>query len=75
MLHSGEAAEEVGGGDSRSELDVKFRCVVTNAQKAVGRRHQPGCVVLSMEDMKEGDKCSIKLGVTRVKRTLEYGEF
>lgn len=61
MLHSGKAAVEVGGGELRSEYGAELRCVVTNAQKAVGRRHQPGCVVLSMEDMKEGADWNIKL--------------
>lgn len=61
MLHGGKAAEEVGGRVLRSEDDAELRCVVTNAQKAVGRRHQPGCVVLSVEDMKEGMDWNIKL--------------
>jgi hypothetical protein len=61
MLHSGKTTEEVGGGELRSEGDAELRCVVTNAQKAVGRRHQPGCAILSMEDMKEGVDGNIKL--------------
>lgn len=61
MLHSGKAAEEDGGEELWSECDAELRCVVTNAQKPVGRRHQPGCVILSMEDMKEGVDRNIKL--------------
>lgn len=49
--------ERFGGGKPWSQGGTELQSVVTNANEAAGRRHQPACLFLPVRDMKEGD-CS-----------------
>jgi hypothetical protein len=46
--------EVFGGENSWSQSGTELQSVVTNADEAAGRRHQPAFLFLPARDMKEG---------------------